>query len=270
MATTDSLPEQRQFWRGLLIPLAFVALLWVIELLEYTSGTSLVRWGIEPRTLNGFIGILLAPLIHDDWQHLISNSLPLIILGFTIINGYPKVWLKAFGWIYGLTGFWVWVAARPSFHIGASGLIYGLAAFLFSMGVLRKDQRSMALALLVAFLYGGLIWGILPIQEGVSWESHLLGLVSGVFAAIMYYKVDYPVKKKLPDYDPTDIPHMPYWKYEVEGGVKPQFQQSTQPQVRIHYQYKPTVPTPPPASSADRPKAAPSTNPSEEQAPPNE
>lgn len=265
MSTAEA---KRQFWRSLLIPLGFVAVLWGVEMVEWLSGTSLSRWGIEPRTFNGFIGILLAPLIHGDWQHLISNSLPLIILGFTIINGYPKIYLKAFAWIYGLTGFWVWVAARPSFHIGASGLIYGLASFLFTMGVLRKDQRSMALALLVAFLYGGLIWGVLPIEEGVSWESHLLGLVAGVFAAILYYKVDYPVKKQLPDYDPTDIPHMPYWKYEVEGGIKPQFQHSTQPRVQVHYHYKPTSTTAPaPPSSDGRPTIAPSTDPPEEQEP---
>lgn len=260
---------RKQFWQSLLIPVGFVVVLWIIASLEWLSGTSLSKWGIEPRTVNGFVGILLAPLLHGDWQHLISNSLPLLILGFTVINGYPRVYLRAFAWIYGLTGFWVWVAARPSFHIGASGVIYGLAAFLFTMGVMRKDQRSMALALLVAFLYGGLIWGILPIEPGVSWESHLLGLVAGVFTAILYYKVDLPAPKQLPDYHPADIPHLPYWKYEVEGGIKPQYQQSTLPNVRIEYHYKPspTAPERPLPSSAGYPKPAPSIDPQKDSAP---
>lgn len=96
----------------------------------------------------------------------------------------------------------------------------------------------MALALMVAFLYGGLVWGVLPIQPGVSWESHLLGAVAGIFAAVMYYKVDLPPRKVLPDYHPTDIPHLPYWKYEVEGGIKSEYQHSTGPKVKIQYHYK--------------------------------
>jgi len=109
--------------------------------------------------------------------------MPLLILSVGIFYFYWEIAWKAFAYIYLITGIWVWVAARPSYHIGASGVIYGLAFFLFFSGIFRKDPRSLALSLLVSFLYGSMVWGVLPIKEGMSWESHLFGALAGTFIA---------------------------------------------------------------------------------------
>ena len=96
-------------------------------------------------------------------------------------------------WLF--TGFWVWLAARDSSHIGASGLIYGFVCFLFFSGLLRKDTRLMAVSLLVTFLYGSMVWGILPVDQSISWESHLFGSIAGIFCAY-YYRADGPQRPK--------------------------------------------------------------------------
>ncbi len=242
--------NQPSLWRSLGIPIAFVVLLWIVKLIEVAADVSLANWGIYPRTIHGVVGIILAPLLHGDFQHLFSNTAPLLVLGFTLINGYPRVATRAISIIYLLTGAWVWVAARPSYHIGASGIIYGLAAFIFTMGLLRRDKASMALSLLVAFLYGGLIWGLLPLDPNVSWESHALGLIAGVFAAIWYAKVDLPPKKEATEPTAEELMRLPYWQYDVEGGIKPHFQATTAPRIKVVYTYKPAT-VPPPALPAD-------------------
>jgi membrane associated rhomboid family serine protease len=225
-------------WRSLGIPIAFVLLLWLIKLVELGADVSLGNWGIYPRTLHGLVGIVMAPLLHGDWQHLFSNTAPLLVLGFTLINGYPRIATRAIGWIYLLTGAWVWVAARPSFHIGASGVIYGLAAFIFTMGLLRRDRASMAL------------W-LLPIYPGVSWESHTLGLIAGIFTAMWYAKVDAPAKREASEPSPEELMRLPYWQYDVEGGIKPHFQASTAPRIKVVYTFKPSTGSSPASSDDD-------------------
>ncbi len=184
--------EIKNLQQNLLYPIYFVIFIWIIEAVETFMGLSFVRWGVLPRDTDSLISILTMPLIHGDFQHVFSNSMPLIVLGFILLQSYRKVSFNVLSIIYLLTGLLVWIAARPSYHIGASGIVYGLAFFVFASGVLRKDIRSMALSLLVVFLYGGMIWGLLPVQDGVSWEGHLFGAFSGVFAAYIYRKVDAP------------------------------------------------------------------------------
>ena len=210
--------ERKRLLQSLIIALVFVSLLWIVKLVEVFFGLDFTSYGLFPRTLFGIKGIFAAPFIHKDFQHLISNSFPILFLITIIFTSYRKVALKVFGFVFLLTGIWVWAAARPAFHIGASGLVYGFVSFLFFMGILRKDSRSMALALLVTFLYGGLIWGVFPIDYTISWESHLLGAIAGVFTALLYYKVDLPPKKVWPEEE--EYPELPYWKYEVEGELK--------------------------------------------------
>lgn len=176
------------------MPLTFPFLLWIIYLINYLWDISIFKLGILPRRITGLIGIFTSPLIHQDISHLISNTAPLIIMGLTIFYFYSKVAYKSFIIIYIGTGILVWLFAREAYHIGASGIIYGFVSFLFFSGIFRKDNRSIAIALIITFLYGGLIWGVLPLERGVSWESHLFGAIVGIVPAFIFRKVDPPKK----------------------------------------------------------------------------
>jgi membrane associated rhomboid family serine protease len=147
-----------------------------------------------PRKLHGLIGIITAPLIHSGFSHLTSNSLPLLLLGIGILYSYPKSAVKVLSLIYIVPGIFVWFFARPAYHIGASGLIYGFVSFLFFSGIIRRDTRSIALALIVTFLYGSIIWGIIPQNSGISWEYHLFGSLTGIACSIIFRKSD-PYKR---------------------------------------------------------------------------
>lgn len=180
-------------------------MLWVIYLISYFFNLDLYKLGVLPRNINGLIGIFTSPLIHGSFSHIISNTGPLIILGLGIFYFYPKVAYRVFIIIYFGTGILVWLFAREVYHIGASGIVYGFVTFLFFSGLFRKDNRSIALALIVIFLYGGLIWGVLPIERGVSWESHLFGAIVGAVAAYTSRKVDPPKKYDWED-EESDLP----------------------------------------------------------------
>ncbi len=184
----------KEFFRKLFIPLTFPVLLWVIYLVTHLLDISTYKLGILPRNFSGLVGIFTSPLIHGGFSHLISNTAPLIVMGLGIFYFYPKVAYKVFTIIYLGTGVLVWIFAREVYHIGASGIIYGFVSFLFFSGIFRKDNRSIALALVVIFLYGGLIWGVLPVEKGVSWESHLFGAIAGIIASFVFRKVDPPKK----------------------------------------------------------------------------
>lgn len=223
---------KKNLWTSIAYPLAFVVLMWAVKIIEHSFNVSFHTYGLLPREPEGLVGIVTSPFLHGDFEHLVSNTFPVLILGFAILSVYRSLALRVFSWIYLLTGFWVWTAARHSYHIGASGIIYGMISFLFFMGLFRRDTRSIALSLLVTFLYGSFIWGIFPIEAGVSWESHMLGAIAGLFCAILYRNVDRPVVPQ-----PTDEEtELPYWRYEVEGELKPPEPQETP---NVKYIYKP-------------------------------
>ena len=180
----------------------FIFVLWLIKIFEAYTGFDLTGLGIYPRKASGLIGVLTSPLIHADFSHLVSNTITLFVLMFILFYTYRKSAIRVFIIVYVFSGLTVWLLARPAYHIGASGLVYGLLSFLFFVGVLRKDTRSIALSLLITFLYGGLVWGVLPTDPKVSFESHLLGAIAGAVCAIIFRKTD-PVIK----YD---------WEYEEE------------------------------------------------------
>jgi membrane associated rhomboid family serine protease len=182
--------EKKKFYQSLTYPVAFVMLLWIVKIIEISSQASFVKYGIFPRTISGLIGIITAPLIHADFNHLISNSLPLFVLGLGISYSYPTISKKLFLGVYILHGLLVWIIARQAYHIGASGLVYGFVSFLFFSGIIRRDNRSIALALIVTFLYGGLTWGVLPIKADISWEAHLFGSLIGIIFAFIFRKAD--------------------------------------------------------------------------------
>ena len=188
--------------KRIFIPLAFPALLWVIHILSILLNLDLSGMGVLPRKPEGLLGIVSSPLIHANFSHLISNTFPLIVLGWIIFYFYPKVAYAVFGFVYFFTGLLVWIFARQVYHIGASGIVYGFVSFLFFSGIFRKDNTSISLALIITFLYGGIIWGVLPGWKGISWESHLFGAITGLTAAYLFRKIDPPKKK----YDWEDEP----------------------------------------------------------------
>jgi len=137
--------------------------------------------------ISGLKGIIFSPFIHADFNHLLNNSLSLFFLSVALFYFYSEVAVKIFVWTYFLSGLLVWIAGREAWHIGASGLVYGLASFLFFSGIIRRYFRLIALSLLIVFLYGSMVWGLFPgIYLNVSWESHMLGFFSGIVLAIWY------------------------------------------------------------------------------------
>ena len=181
--------EAIKFKNSVFFVVSFTLLLWAIKALEWAVALDFGFLGILPRTLSGTMGIITAPLIHGDALHLISNTFPLLLLGVSVFYFYDRIALEVFAWIYFLSGFWVWMAARDAYHIGASGLIYGLVAFLFFSGLFRRDTKSLTISLIVIFLYGGMLQGLFPTDGRISWESHLLGAMAGAFCAFFYRKV---------------------------------------------------------------------------------
>jgi membrane associated rhomboid family serine protease len=181
--------DRRRVFTALLPSAIAVAIMWVVLGFDLVYRLDLARFGVFPRTLLGLRGIALAPFLHGSVDHLMSNSVPLLILGWFTVYFYPKVSGRVVlvSWI--ATGLWVWAMGRESHHIGASGIVYALAGFVFFSGLIRRRIALMAVSLIVVFLYGSMWWGILPIQQGVSWESHLFGGLVGSVMAWFYRKV---------------------------------------------------------------------------------
>jgi len=190
---SDLMPENSFFRKKLLlsifIPGILVFIMWMIKIVEVIFDLDFTQLGIYPLSLRGIPGIILSPFIHYDFRHLFSNSLPLFFLSTALFYFYSEIAVKVYIWTWILTGLFVWIAGRDAWHIGASGLVYGLASFLFFSGIIRRYFRLIALSLLIVFLYGSMVWGIFPnIYRNVSWESHMLGFASGIILAIIYRK----------------------------------------------------------------------------------
>jgi membrane associated rhomboid family serine protease len=187
--------DGKSLFYSIVIPLIFVVILWLVKLIEVGYGVSFAHFGLLPRTLQGLAGIFTAPLIHSDFGHLFSNTVPLAALGVIMFIFYREIAFNVFWWIYFMTGLWVWAAGREVYHIGASGIVYGMVCFVFFSGIFRWDKRLMRPSLIVLVFYGGLIWGIFPGQQEISWESHALGSLAGIMTAF-YFRKDGPQKKK--------------------------------------------------------------------------
>ena len=192
----DSTRARGNFRLAARIALGFVALLWIIQLANWALDLGPEDLGIRPRQLSGLPGILFAPLLHGDFVHLIDNTLPLLVLGTAMLYLYPSAARKVLPAIYFGPGAAVWLFARGSSHLGASGLVYGLVAYIFVGGVIRRDRRAIAASLLVSFMYGALVWGVLPIRRGVSWETHLSAAVIGVVLAFALRHLDVPPRRR--------------------------------------------------------------------------
>lgn len=168
---------------NLVPPLRFVFLMWLFFSVELTFNLDLGFLGVYPRTLNGAIGILFGPLVHGSFNHIISNTVPLLFLGIVLFLFYRQIANQVFIQCYIFSNFFVWLLGRPFYHIGASGLVYGLAAFLMAMGFFKRDFKSLVITVIVFTMYGGLAYGVLPMNEQISYESHLFGAIVGVGSA---------------------------------------------------------------------------------------
>ena len=187
--------EKPKFRISLFISLSFIVLLWLVKLFEEYTHADLSSLGVYPRKLSGLTGILTAPLIHADFSHLVSNSITLLVLMIFLFYAYTNSSFRVFFSIYFLSNMLVWIFGREAYHIGASGIIYGLVTFMFFVGVFRKDTKSIGLSLLVTFMYGGLVWGVLPTDPKISFEAHLAGAIIGILAAVVFRKSD-PLPEK--------------------------------------------------------------------------
>jgi membrane associated rhomboid family serine protease len=188
----------------------FVGLMWYVFLLARYFEANLTPLGLYPRRVSGLLGILTTPLIHGDLMHLLSNSFPLLILPAIILISYPRLSGRVFFWTYLLTGLGVWVFSRPAYHVGASGIVYGLASFVFFSGVFRRDRGAVALSLIIIFLYGSMIYGLFPTEERISWEAHAVGGVVGMVLAFVYRHVDRPEPEPEPVEDEEEETWIPY------------------------------------------------------------
>lgn len=166
--------------------LSLIAIIWAIHLFSLITNTDLSTFGIYPRKTWGAWGIVCAPFVHGGIKHLLSNSIPLLVTTTIILYIYQRIALKSMLIMYLLTGLFVWLMARNSFHIGASGVVYAFVSFLFWMGIFRRSVQSIIIALVVLVLYSGMFFGILPNQPGISWESHLFGALVGILVAYWY------------------------------------------------------------------------------------
>lgn len=187
--TTIADHGRRRLATALIPPGLVVMVLWIVFAFDRVFGLDLYRYGVLPREIKGLLGILISPFVHGSLDHLFSNSAPILILGWLLVYFYPKAAWRVVLACWAMGGLWVWTTARDNYHIGASGIIYGLAAFLFFSGVFRRRVSLMAVSLIVVFLYGSMVWGVLPLQVEVSWESHLFGAIAGVIMAWFYREV---------------------------------------------------------------------------------
>lgn len=172
----------------LLVPLVAIVIIWLIHWIEITFGYNFNKYGIFPRDFKGLRGVFLSPLIHSNISHLSNNSVPLFVLLASLFYFYRKIAFKVLFYGVFFSGFLCWLIARDSYHIGASGVIYLLFSFVFFSGIIRKHYRLIAMSLVVIFLYGSMIWLLLPTEDRISWEGHLSGFLVGFLYAYLYRK----------------------------------------------------------------------------------
>jgi membrane associated rhomboid family serine protease len=194
-AYAASADSHDRFRAAAVVSVLFVVALALVHLASWALGLDLQRFGIQPRGAAGLAGILAAPLLHGDVAHLASNALPLLVAGTALLYLYPDSSRIVLPALYLGPGILVWLFARDAIHIGASGLVYGIVAYVFAGGILRRDRRAWAASILVAFFYGAMVWGVLPLKHGVSWETHLAAAAIGVVLAFALRRRDVPPRK---------------------------------------------------------------------------
>ncbi|MBK8285645.1 MAG: rhomboid family intramembrane serine protease [Ahniella sp.] len=195
LTPADLSPEQireqdRLFWRGVTISVAFTVVLWLIEWAHRVFSLDLKPLAVVPGEWSGLLGVLTSPLVHGGAEHLAANSVGIIMLGTLMLYRYPKASVIALPVIWLCAGLGTWLIGRPSFHIGASGLTHGFMFFLFLAGLIRRDRLAIAAMLASMLFFGGMFFTILPREAGVSFEAHLSGAIGGLIAALITLKLD--------------------------------------------------------------------------------
>ena len=222
-----------------LAPLAAILSIWIVFWAEVQFGINLNDYGIYPRRLSGLRGVFFSPFIHGSIEHLYNNTIPLAVLTAFLFYFYQSAAVRVllFGTL--LSGLLTWCIARPSYHIGASGVIYLLASFIFFKGILAKNYRLVALSLVVVFVYGSMIWYIFPVKDGISWEGHLSGFATGLVFALVT-KVRLPEVRKYAwerdDYNETDDPFLQH--FDEHGNFIETKPDTTEETIEIRYHYK--------------------------------
>ena len=199
--------EKISFWKSIVIVFGLLSVLWIVQIVQYLGLYDFSAYGNWPHHKEGLKGIIFSPFIHGNFEHLISNTLPMLVLLTVLLNAYPEVALFVLIFIHITSGSLVWLLAPDNgVHIGISGIIYGIAAFLIASGIFRKDRTSVSIAILVTLVYGGMVLGFIP-KEGVSWQSHLYGAVSGVFIAFVLRRRNLPPPPEFDLEKPDEIKH---------------------------------------------------------------
>lgn len=223
-------------------PILFILTIWIVFWVEVRFGYNFSKYGIYPQTLKGLRGIVLSPFIHGNIQHIYHNTIPFFVLSMALFYFYRHIAWKVIVFGILLSGFFTWCIGRPSYHIGASGLIYVLVSFTFFKGVFAKHYRLIALSLLVVFLYGSMIWYTLPIEKGISWEGHMSGLITGLLFALFFRKEIAKPKKYAWEQENYNGDNDPFLKHFDKNGnfiesieTEPEIDQE---QPTINYNYK--------------------------------
>jgi membrane associated rhomboid family serine protease len=200
----------------------FASLLWLILIFESVTGIDLGGFGVRPGEPGGLVGLLTAPFLHGGEKHLFANTLPLVILGTALLYGYPRAARILVPALFVVAGLGVWLFGRSGSHIGASGLNVGMMFFVFTIGVLRWDRRAIGLALIAFFLYGGMVWSVLPGDPQVSFEFHLAGAIVGTVLAVLLRNLDpRPPEKRYSwelESEDGEVDGTP-WAERAEGGI---------------------------------------------------
>ena len=213
-------------YEAIIYPLLLLVVMWMVFWADHLFElVDFYKFGVRPQEVSSLKGVFFMPLIHakHEIEHIVNNSLPIVILLGAVIYYYRTIALRVFlfSWLFTGLGVWFFAENAHSYHIGMSGVIYALAGFLFTSGVMRKYLPLQGISLFVAFVYGSMIWGIFPIEPHISWEGHLAGLVSGVFLAIVYRKLG---------------PQPPKYFYELErdmGIEPPDFEGELKEKIRL-------------------------------------
>jgi membrane associated rhomboid family serine protease len=219
---------------GDLFPFTFVVLIWLVQLAQGFLQQDWAEYAVYPRHFSGLVGIFTSPVLHSGWEHLIGNTVPLIVLGFLLFTSYKEIAGKIFWLSFFLNGALLWCFAREAFHLGASGVVYALASFLMFSGLIRRHPQLAMISFLVIFLYGSMVWGIFPFDPHVSWEAHLYGGLTGLILSIVYRK-EGPQPRKFFEDEKDEPEPQPYVLEEM--GPHEQRQEEKSP-LEIVYSYK--------------------------------
>lgn len=212
--------ELNKVLNAIFYPFIFVIILCIVHLLQYAFDVNWFHYGIYPLQPENLTGIVLSVFIHGDFNHLFNNSVSLLILGSALFYFYKPVAVRVVVMTILMGGFWTWIAARPAYHAGASGLLYGMFSFLLISGFIRRNTSLIALSFFVVLVYGGMVWGVFPIKLNVSFEAHFWGMIAGVVLAIFYrkqgpQKVEYEWPEENDANDDDE-----YWKIDQNIPVK--------------------------------------------------